>query len=61
MRHRGLSGRPRHGAASYRYFIEIVDRLQKVRRRSEREFGVARTPAHIADTLKKVEPPAFDE
>jgi alkanesulfonate monooxygenase SsuD/methylene tetrahydromethanopterin reductase-like flavin-dependent oxidoreductase (luciferase family) len=47
---------------SYRYFIEIVDRLQKVRPEDLSQNSVLLgTPAHIADTLKKVEAAGFDE
>src|SRR5580692_7017802 len=47
---------------SYRYFVEIVDRLQKVRPQDLTENSVLLgTPAHITDTLKKVEAAGFDE
>jgi len=55
-------GDPNTAPPSYRYFIEIVDRLQKVRPEDLTENSVLLgTPAHIADTLKKVEAAGFDE
>ena len=55
-------GDPATAPPSYRYFIEIVDRLQKVRPEDLTENSVLLgTPAHITDTLKKVETAGFDE
>jgi alkanesulfonate monooxygenase SsuD/methylene tetrahydromethanopterin reductase-like flavin-dependent oxidoreductase (luciferase family) len=55
-------GDPKTAPPSYRYFIEIVDRLQKVRPEDLSENSVLLgTPAHITDTLKKVEAAGFDE
>src|SRR5437588_661213 len=55
-------GDPATAPPSYRYFIEIVDRLQKVRPEDLTENSVLLgTPAHITDTLKKVEAAGFDE
>ena len=55
-------GDPKTAPPSYRYFIEIVERLQKVRPEDLSENSVLLgTPAHITDTLKKVEGAGFDE
>ena len=55
-------GDPKTAPPSYRYFIEIVERLQKVRPEDLSENSVLLgTPAHITDTLKKVEAAGFDE
>src|SRR6266567_1233536 len=55
-------GDPKTAPPSYRYFVEIVDRLQKVRPEDLSENSVLLgTPAHITDTLKKVEAAGFDE
>ena len=55
-------GDPKTAPPSYRYFIEIVERLQKVRPEDLTENSVLLgTPAHITDTLKKVEAAGFDE
>ena len=55
-------GDPATAPPSYRYFMEIVNRLQKVRPEDLTENSVLLgTPAHIADTLKKVEAAGFDE
>ena len=55
-------GDPATAPPSYRYFVEIVDRLQKVRPEDLSENSVLLgTPAHITDTLKKVEAAGFDE
>ncbi|MBV9584371.1 MAG: LLM class flavin-dependent oxidoreductase [Alphaproteobacteria bacterium] len=55
-------GDPKTAPPSYRYFVEIVDRLQKVRPEDLTENSVLLgTPAHITDTLKKVEAAGFDE
>ena len=55
-------GDPKTAPPSYRYFIEIVDRLHKVRPQDLGENSVLLgSPAQIADTLKKVEAAGFDE
>ena len=55
-------GDPKTAPPSYRYFVEIVDRLQKVRPEDLTENSVLLgTPAHITETLKKVEAAGFDE
>jgi len=55
-------GDPATAPPSYRYFIEIVDRLQKVRPQDLTENSVLLgSPAQIADVLKKVEAAGFDE
>ena len=47
---------------SYRYFIDMVDRLHKVRPEDLTENSVLLgSPAQITDTLKKVEAAGFDE
>jgi alkanesulfonate monooxygenase SsuD/methylene tetrahydromethanopterin reductase-like flavin-dependent oxidoreductase (luciferase family) len=57
-----LPGDPKTAPPSYRYFIDMVDRLQKVRPEDLTENSVLiGTPAHIADTLKKVEAAGFAE
>jgi alkanesulfonate monooxygenase SsuD/methylene tetrahydromethanopterin reductase-like flavin-dependent oxidoreductase (luciferase family) len=49
-------GDPATAPPSYRYFVEIVDRLVKVRPEDLTENSVLiGTPAQITDTLKKVE------
>src|SRR5207245_2893233 len=49
-------GDPKTAPPSYRYFIEIVDRLTKVRPQDLGENSVLLgSPAQIIDTLKKVE------
>jgi alkanesulfonate monooxygenase SsuD/methylene tetrahydromethanopterin reductase-like flavin-dependent oxidoreductase (luciferase family) len=55
-------GDPATAPPSYRYFIEIVDRLTKVRPQDLGENSVLiGSPAQIADTLKKVEAAGIDE
>jgi alkanesulfonate monooxygenase SsuD/methylene tetrahydromethanopterin reductase-like flavin-dependent oxidoreductase (luciferase family) len=49
-------GDPKNAPPSYRYFIDIVDRLQKVRPEDLTENSVLLgTPQRIIDTLKRVE------
>jgi alkanesulfonate monooxygenase SsuD/methylene tetrahydromethanopterin reductase-like flavin-dependent oxidoreductase (luciferase family) len=49
-------GDPKNAPPSYRYFIEIVDRLQKVKPEDLTENSVLLgSPQRIIDTLKKVE------
>jgi alkanesulfonate monooxygenase SsuD/methylene tetrahydromethanopterin reductase-like flavin-dependent oxidoreductase (luciferase family) len=49
-------GDPKSAPPSYRYFIDMVDRLQKVRPEDLTENSVLLgSPARIIDTLKKVE------
>ena len=54
---------PKTAPPSYRYFIDMVERLHKVQPGGpDREFGAARqSPARITDTLKKVEAAGFAE
>jgi alkanesulfonate monooxygenase SsuD/methylene tetrahydromethanopterin reductase-like flavin-dependent oxidoreductase (luciferase family) len=53
---------PRNAPPSYRYFIDIVDRLHKVRPEDLTENSVLLgSPAHIVEVLKKVEAAGFDE
>src|SRR5437763_511982 len=55
-------GDPKTAPPSYRYFIEIVDRLTKVRPQDLGENSVLLGgAAQIADTLKKVEAAGIDE
>jgi alkanesulfonate monooxygenase SsuD/methylene tetrahydromethanopterin reductase-like flavin-dependent oxidoreductase (luciferase family) len=55
-------GDPATAPPSYRYFIEIVDRLTKVRPEDLGENSVLLGPtAQIIDTLKKVEAAGIDE
>ena len=47
---------------SYRYFIEIVERLHKIKAEDLTENSVlVGSPAQITDTLKKVEAAGFSE
>jgi len=53
---------PKTAPPSYRYFIDMVDRLQKVKPEDLTENSVLLgSAARIADTLKKVEAAGFDE
>jgi alkanesulfonate monooxygenase SsuD/methylene tetrahydromethanopterin reductase-like flavin-dependent oxidoreductase (luciferase family) len=55
-------GDPKTAPPSYRYFIEIVERLQKVRPEDLTENSVLiGTPARMIETLKKVEAAGFAE
>jgi alkanesulfonate monooxygenase SsuD/methylene tetrahydromethanopterin reductase-like flavin-dependent oxidoreductase (luciferase family) len=55
-------GDPEKAPPSYRYFIDMVDRLQKVRPEDLTENSVLLgSPAQITETLKKVETAGFDE
>jgi alkanesulfonate monooxygenase SsuD/methylene tetrahydromethanopterin reductase-like flavin-dependent oxidoreductase (luciferase family) len=55
-------GDPKTAPPSYRYFIDIVARLQKVQPQDLSENAVLLgTPAQIIDALKKVEAAGFDE
>jgi alkanesulfonate monooxygenase SsuD/methylene tetrahydromethanopterin reductase-like flavin-dependent oxidoreductase (luciferase family) len=55
-------GDPATAPESYRYFVDIVDRLHKVRPADLTENSVLLgPPRQIADTLKKVEAAGFDE
>jgi alkanesulfonate monooxygenase SsuD/methylene tetrahydromethanopterin reductase-like flavin-dependent oxidoreductase (luciferase family) len=55
-------GDPKTAPPSYRYFIDLVDRLQKVRPEDLGENSVLLgSPARITETLKKVEAAGFDE
>jgi alkanesulfonate monooxygenase SsuD/methylene tetrahydromethanopterin reductase-like flavin-dependent oxidoreductase (luciferase family) len=55
-------GDPKNAPPSYRYFIEIVDRLQKVKPEDLTENSVLLgSPQRIIDTLKKVEAAGISE
>ena len=55
-------GDPKTAPPSYRYFIDMVDRLQKVRPEDLTENSVLLgSAARIAATLKKVEAAGFDQ
>lgn len=55
-------GDPRSAPPSYRYFIDMVERLHKVRPQDLTENAVLiGNSAHMIDVLKKVEAAGFDE
>src|SRR5260370_22946292 len=55
-------GNPATAPPSYRYFIEIVDRLSKVQPHDLTENSVLLgSSAQVIDTLKTVEAAGFDE
>src|ERR1044072_5487070 len=55
-------GDPKTAPPSYRYFIDMVERLQKVKPEDLTENSVLiGSPARIAETLKKVEAAGFSE
>jgi alkanesulfonate monooxygenase SsuD/methylene tetrahydromethanopterin reductase-like flavin-dependent oxidoreductase (luciferase family) len=55
-------GDPKTAPPSYRYFLEIVDRLHKIGPQDLTENSVLLgTPAQIIETLKKVEAAGLDE
>ena len=55
-------GDPKTAPPSYRYFIEIVERLHKIRAEDLTENSVLLgTPSQITQTLKKVETAGFSE
>ncbi|MEA2985770.1 MAG: hypothetical protein QOD94_2024, partial [Alphaproteobacteria bacterium] len=57
-----LPGDPKTAPPSYRYFIDMVDRLHKVRPEDLTENSVLiGSPQQIIDTLKKVEATGFEE
>ncbi len=57
-----LPGDPKTAPPSYRYFIDMVERLHKVRPEDLTENSVLLgSPARIIDTLKKVEAAGFSE
>jgi alkanesulfonate monooxygenase SsuD/methylene tetrahydromethanopterin reductase-like flavin-dependent oxidoreductase (luciferase family) len=57
-----LPGDPKTAPPSYRYFIDMVERLGKVKPQDLTENSVLiGSPAGIADTLKKVEAAGFSE
>src|SRR5215510_4928191 len=57
-----LPGDPRTTPPSYRYFIDMVDRLNKVRPEELTENAVLLgTPQRIIDTLKKAEAAGISE
>ena len=57
-----LPGDPQTAPPSYRYFIDMVDRLQKVKPEDLTENSVLLgSPGQIVDTLKKVEAAGFEE
>jgi alkanesulfonate monooxygenase SsuD/methylene tetrahydromethanopterin reductase-like flavin-dependent oxidoreductase (luciferase family) len=57
-----LPGDPKTAPPSYRYFVDMVDRLGKVRPEDLTENSVLLgSPARIIDTLKKVDAAGFSE
>jgi len=55
-------GDPKTAPPSYRYFIDMVERLQKVKPEDLTENSVLiGSPARITETLKKVEAAGFAE
>jgi alkanesulfonate monooxygenase SsuD/methylene tetrahydromethanopterin reductase-like flavin-dependent oxidoreductase (luciferase family) len=57
-----LPGDPKSAPPSYRYFVDMVDRLGKVKPEDLTENSVLLgSPARITDTLKKVEAAGFSE
>jgi alkanesulfonate monooxygenase SsuD/methylene tetrahydromethanopterin reductase-like flavin-dependent oxidoreductase (luciferase family) len=57
-----LPGDPKTAPPSYRYFVDMVDRLGKVQPSDLTENSVLLgSPAQITDTLKKVEAAGFSE
>ena len=55
-------GDPKTAPPSYRYFVEIVDRLTKVRPQDLSDNSVLLgSPAQISDTLGRVAEAGFDE
>ncbi len=55
-------GDPKTAPPSYRYFVDMVERLQKVRPEDLTENSVLLgSPARITEVLKKVEAAGFDE
>ena len=55
-------GDPKTAPPSYRYFIDMVERLHKVKPEDLTENSVLiGSPARIAETLKKVEAAGFSE
>ncbi len=57
-----LPGDPKTAPPSYRYFIEMVERLQKVKPEDLTENSVLLgSPAQISDVLKKVEAAGYSE
>jgi len=57
-----LPGDPKTAPPSYRYFVDMVERLHKVRPEDLTENSVLLgSPARISDTLKKVEAAGFSE
>jgi len=57
-----VPGDPRTAPPSYRYFVDMVERLQKVRPQDLTDNSVLLgTPAQMTDTLKQVEAAGFEE
>jgi alkanesulfonate monooxygenase SsuD/methylene tetrahydromethanopterin reductase-like flavin-dependent oxidoreductase (luciferase family) len=57
-----LPGDPKTAPPSYRYFVDMVERLSKVRPQDLTENSVLLgSPSRILDTLKKVETAGYDE
>ena len=57
-----LPGDPKTAPPSYRYFVDMVEKLRNVRPADLTENSVLLgSPAQITDTLKKVEAAGFDE
>jgi len=62
VRARRAAGRPQDDAAELRVFVDMVERLGKLRPQELTENSVLLgSPAQITDTLKKVEATGFDE
>ena len=62
VRHPGISGDRQNAPPSYRYFINMVERLQNVRPEDLTENSVLLgSPGKITETLKMVEAAGFDE
>ena len=57
-----MPGDPKTAPPSYRYFVDMVDRLHKVKPEDLTENSVLLgSPARIIETLKKVEAAGFAE
>jgi alkanesulfonate monooxygenase SsuD/methylene tetrahydromethanopterin reductase-like flavin-dependent oxidoreductase (luciferase family) len=57
-----LPGDPKTAPPSYRYFVEMVERLHKLRSQDLTENSVLLgSPAQVTETLKKVEAAGFSE
>ena len=62
MRDFAFPGDPKNAPPSYRYFIDIVDRLKNLKPEQLTDNSVLiGNSAHMTDVLKKVEAAGFDE